>query len=378
MIKKYKLKNGKILYKVRVYLGISPYTGKEEYYRQSGFTSYQEAKIAETRHLAHFQEHKKLASERMAKFEQIYHLWFKQYKKNVKLNTYSTQLMVADKYILSEFKDYYIDQIPIEKCQEVVNKWYSTYTKAANLVSITNRILDYGISLRYLTYNPMKDVIRPKNTHKEKYDAPFYGKEEITEFLTIVEENESLLLYTIFRVLAFTGLRKGELMGLQWKDIDLKTMQLKVQRVLAFADGKYYYQEPKTATSYRNISIDKKTCQILFKWRQYQRETLFKLGINANQEDQLVFTMDDNSNIKARYINNNLNRIIKTHKLPFITVHGFRHTHCSLLFEAGVPNKEVQERLGHASILTTMNIYAHVTKNKREETADKFAAFLQI
>ena len=104
MIKKYKLKNGKILYKVRVYLGISPYTGKEEYYRQSGFTSYQEAKIAETRHLAHFQEHKKLASERMAKFEQIYHLWFKQYKKNVKLNTYSTQLMVANKYILSEFK----------------------------------------------------------------------------------------------------------------------------------------------------------------------------------------------------------------------------------------------------------------------------------
>ncbi len=61
--------------------------------------------------------------------------------------------------------------------------------------------------------------------------------------------------------------------------------------------------------------------------------------------------------------------------LPYITPHGFRHTHCSLLFEAGASIKEVQERLGHEDIKTTMNIYAHVTENTKEKTAEKFAQF---
>ncbi|HHT7735498.1 TPA: site-specific integrase, partial [Streptococcus suis] len=76
------------------------------------------------------------------------------------------------------------------------------------------------------------------------------------------------------------------------------------------------------------------------------------------------------------YINYNLRCILKKYDLPYITPHGFRHTHCSLLFEAGASIKEVQERLGHEDIKTTMNIYAHVTENTKEKTAEKFAQFL--
>ncbi|HFI0025852.1 TPA: site-specific integrase [Streptococcus suis] len=77
-------------------------------------------------------------------------------------------------------------------------------------------------------------------------------------------------------------------------------------------------------------------------------------------------------------MNYNLRCILKKYDLPYITPHGFRHTHCSLLFEAGATVKEVQERLGHEDIKTTMNIYAHVTEQAKEQTAHKFAQFMSM
>ena len=73
-----------------------------------------------------------------------------------------------------------------------------------------------------------------------------------------------------------------------------------------------------------------------------------------------------------------LDRIIKKNELKRITVHGLRHTHCSLLFEAGLPIQEVKERLGHPDIQTTMNIYTHVTKKAKEKSAEKFAAYIEM
>ena len=82
--------------------------------------------------------------------------------------------------------------------------------------------------------------------------------------------------------------------------------------------------------------------------------------------------------LKLEYFNRALNKIIKENKLPNITIHGFRHTHCSLLFEAGVSVKEVQDRLGHSSAQTTMNIYNHVMQSKKTETGNKFASFMNF
>ena len=71
-------------------------------------------------------------------------------------------------------------------------------------------------------------------------------------------------------------------------------------------------------------------------------------------------------------------KLIKKHKLPKLTIHGLRHTHCSLLFEAGIPMEEVKERLGHSSIQTTMDIYTHITDNRKNDTANKFAEFMAL
>lgn len=100
------------------------------------------------------------------------------------------------------------------------------------------------------------------------------------------------------------------------------------------------------------------------------------MGSKIEDDSQLLFPSIENKPLYLDFLNHNLKKIIDENQLEKMTVHGFRHTHCSLLFESGATIKEVQERMGHTDIKTTMNIYAHVTDRQREETADKFASFM--
>ncbi|MNI85943.1 Tyrosine recombinase XerD [compost metagenome] len=96
-----------------------------------------------------------------------------------------------------------------------------------------------------------------------------------------------------------------------------------------------------------------------------------------SNDDRLVFAHENGQPLRLALPNDLLKRLIRDHDLQPITVHGLRHTHASMLFEAGASIKEVQERLGHSDIKMTMNIYTHVTKAAKEKTADRFAKFME-
>ena len=135
---------------------------------------------------------------------------------------------------------------------------------------------------------------------------------------------------------------------------------------------------PKTEKSVRTISIDKRTLSVLRVWKSKQAEDYFKLGFNTRNEKQPIFTNSKNEYVNSAKVYKDYIQIVKKYELKKITIHGFRHTHCSLLFEAGASIKEVQDRLGHTDVKTTMNIYAHVTKKAKEETAQKFAGYVNF
>lgn len=119
--------------------------------------------------------------------------------------------------------------------------------------------------------------------------------------------------------------------------------------------------------------------QYLIKWRSIQRKTYLKNVVNTNSKEQLVFTtFPDNKLYIGSTVNDWLNTLERKYKFDHITVHGFRHTHCSLLFEAGTPIQVVKEQLGHKNISTTMDIYTHVTKKSKEEVAQKFADYINF
>src|SRR5699024_2410252 len=153
--------------------------------------------------------------------------------------------------------------------------------------------------------------------------------------------------YTMFHVLSFTGLRRGEIFGLQWRDIDFKRKMISVKRTLIYDTTKreFQYGSPKTKSSIREIGIDDTTIEVLLKWRNFQREFFIGRGMNANSKEQLIFTSENNHYMTDTYLRRIIKRTTTKHDLPHITVHGFRHTHCSLLFDAGIDMNDVKDRL---------------------------------
>ncbi|GAA0355572.1 tyrosine-type recombinase/integrase [Alkalibacterium iburiense] len=378
---KYTTYTGKSLWKFYHYLGTDPDTGKANEIRRRGFKTQSEARENLLEIIKEYEkgENVKLSKKDKYSFQEVTELWLLHYEKQVKVTTFTTANIYLDKHILPLFKNFFIDKIDVRRCQDAVNRWYSTYSEAALLVSIVNRIFKFAINQGFCIDNPMSKIIRPKNTHKQNYVAPFYEKHELLSFLKALKEDESLKAYTMFHLLAFTGLRRGEVFGLKWKDIDFEKMMLSVNRTLIYNQQikQFQFSTPKTKNSVRQIGIDNKTIKVLLQWRNFQREFFIARGLNVNSSEQLVFTSENNHYMTDAYLRRIIKRITTKHNLPHITVHGFRHTHCSLLFEAGIEMNNVKDRLGHSNIKTTMNIYAHVTKTERDKTADLFSDFME-
>lgn len=124
--------------------------------------------------------------------------------------------------------------------------------------------------------------------------------------------------------------------------------------------------------------MDDKTLSILKRWQIEQKRFMLLLGHNVGQPKQLIFSNWDNTFIEFSQPRKWKNSIAKEANLPRITIHGFRHTHATMLLEAGATIKDVQMRLGHARIQITMDLYIHITDKRTRETVDQLVKYLDI
>ena len=378
MIKKYKKKDGTTAYMFTAYLGTDPITGKQKRTTRRGFKSEREAKIAEAKLQIETQHNGFLSSE-VATFEEVYKLWIEQYQHTVKESSYLIVLTIFRTAILKHFANIPIKKITIPYCQSVIYEWDKKYSNVAQHRIYASCVLDYAVKLKIIRDNPFKHTKLPRKKETPQDDSlKYYNSDELQQFLSFTEHDP--LYHAMFRTLAFTGFRRGELMALTWNDVDFNNQTITVNKTYAIGlEYKQIIQEPKTKSSIRTISIDDKTASVLKAWRTYQRVESLKHGYNTSDKSQHVFTnITTNKPLCNKYINQALIRICKEHNFKRITPHGFRHTHCSLLFEAGATIQEVKDRLGHKDIQTTMNIYAHVTKKQKENVAEKFANYINF
>ena len=217
------------------------------------------------------------------------------------------------------------------------------------------------------------EAAKSRKPKKEKEN--FLDRYQLKEFLLIVKQQEPSNVYTMLHVLAYTGLRKGELAALTWNDIDFTNQTLSVTKTGYYLNGNPYITSTKTNKSTRIISVDNSTISLLKQWKLEQKKFLLSRGIPIKPDKkQLIFSNDNNNLIYNAF----LNEILRKYPQYNITPHGFRHTHASLLFEAGASIKQVQERLGHTNINTTLEIYTHVTKEAEKESAEKFLKYMNL
>ncbi|KRM18925.1 phage integrase [Ligilactobacillus hayakitensis DSM 18933 = JCM 14209] len=378
-INEYKDKKGNTLYRFRFYAGIDELTGKKKYIKRASFKTIQEAKKEllkieyEVSQGIYFNKVKSM------KFEDVMNEWLAVYKTTVKASTYDNNLMYINNYIHPYFKDMRIDKIKLVHCQDFINRTFKTTpTGTIYAMQIVKRIFNYAIRSGIIESNPVLYVVIPKQKQSiERVEHEnFYNRDELKTFLdTAKKYNEKY--YNLVRLLAYTGMRKGEALALTWDDVDFTNNTISVSKTVAKTNKGYTIQTPKTKASNRVINVDQETLISLKKWQIEQRKIMFALGFNVNTGKQLVFSNRKNTILNGTLINHIIKKLAKKSDLYAITPHGFRHTHASLLFDSGMNVKQVQKRLGHSNINTTLNIYTHVVQTE-DKTGDEFAKYLNL
>lgn len=375
-IKKYTKKDGSTAYMFNAYLGIDPLTGKSKRTTRRGFKKPKDAKLA----LAQLQlevESQGFSKQDFSTFKEVYKLWFAQYKNTVKRTSADRIEYYFDQQILPKFGHLKLEKITPAYCQEIVNNWSEKYKSYKAIKMYTSKVFSFAINQRLLKENPMERVITPKKQRelKSKDAQNFLDKNQLKDFLSKVKDHEAEQIYIMFHVLAYTGLRRGELLALTWEDIDFSNESLAITKNANYIKNEKFISTTKTTSSDRLLSLDLDTLTILRNWKFTQKKMLFSRGFRVqSDEKQLVFPNPQNELFYKSILQSIL--VKPVYKDFKITTHGFRHTHASLLFESGATIKQVQERLGHTDVKTTLDVYAHVTKNAEKDTATNFLKYM--
>jgi integrase len=200
-----------------------------------------------------------------------------------------------------------------------------------------------------------------------------WNANELRRFLEHVREDR---LYAAWHVLAMSGVRRGELLGLGWEAVDLDAGRLAITRTLIEGKREPRFSEPKTKRSRRSVALDPESVAVLREHRKRQLEERLAWGPAYQDEHGLAFCRENGSPIWPRSFSRAFDHHVEAAGLPAIRLHDLRHTHATLALQAGVHPKVVQERLGHASIGITLDTYSHIVPGMQEAAAAKVAALL--
>jgi integrase len=223
-----------------------------------------------------------------------------------------------------------------------------------------------------LGWNPGDRVKLPKEKAGEMRELQAW---EAGELKTFLEATDGDRLAPMWRLFAYTGMRRGEVCGLKWRDVDLRAGTISVRRALAIVGTELQETTPKRGRA-RVVNLDSATTAALESWRKRQARERDAWPAPW-PEGHRVFTLEDGSDLHPDLVTRAFARHVKAAGVPRIRLHDMRHTHASLLLRAGQPVKVVSERLGHADVAFTMRVYQHVLPGMQQQTADSFATLIE-
>ena len=380
-IKQITKKDGSIVYRANVYLGIDKVTGKDVKTSITGRTKKEVKQKTKEAEIAFLQNGStRFQDSNITTYKELASLWWESYKHTVKPNTQLNVRRLLDNHILPLFGSFKLDKLTTPLIQNAVNKLADKTNKGEegaflyydSLHALNKRILQYGVVMQAIPFNPAREVILPRNTQKEKREkVKHFDNQELKKFLDYLDSlnlNKFRYYYenTLYKFLLATGCRINEALALSWPDIDLDNAVVHITKTLNY---KQETNSPKSKTSLRDIDIDQATVSMLKQYRLRQTKEAWKIGKSEN----IVFSDFIHEYPNNRTLQTRLRTHFKRADVSNIGFHGFRHTHASLLLNSGIPYKELQHRLGHSTLSMTMDIYSHLSK----ENAKKAVSFYE-
>lgn len=244
--------------------------------------------------------------------------------------------------------------------------------KTVNYIhGVLRQALKQAVKEQLVARNVTELVNPPK---KKKHQITPLTIDELNQFLKAASNNR---LFPAFLLEWGTGLRRGELLGLKWPDVDLTKGTVSVRRSLIRTKDGLVFSDPKTEGSGRTIPIPAEVATELKSHRVWQTRERLVAGEEYQNED-LVFCSPFGTRMDPRSFTRVFERILKEAGLPRISFHDMRHSHATMLLVLGEHPKVVQERLGHATIAMTLDTYSHLVPGLQEMAAAKLSTVLDL
>ncbi|VGQ63213.1 tyrosine-type recombinase/integrase [Streptococcus pyogenes] len=367
-ITEHKKKNGTIVYRASIYLGINQMTGKRVKTSITGRTRKevnQKAKHAQFDFLSNGSTIKRKVV--IKTFKELSHLWLETYKLTVKPQTYDATVTRLNRHIMPTLGNMKVDKITASDIQMLINRLSKYYVNYTAVRSVIRKVLQQGVLLGLIDYNSARDIILPRKQPNAKKKVKFIDPSDLKSFLEHLEtsQHKRYNLYfdaVLYQLLLSTGLRIGEACALEWGDIDLENGTIAINKT--YNKNLKFLSTAKTQSGNRVISVDKKTLRSLKLYQMRQRQLFNEVGARVSE---VVFATPTRKYFNASVRQSALDTRCKEAGIERFTFHAFRHTHASLLLNAGISYKELQYRLGHANISMTLDTYGHLSKDKEKE-----------
>lgn len=367
-ITEHKKKNGTIVYRASIYLGIDQMTGKRVKTSITGRTRKevnQKAKHAQLDFLSNGSTIKRKVV--IKTFKELSHLWLETYKLTVKPQTYDATVARLNRHIMPTLGNMKVDKITASDIQMLINRLSKYYVNYTAVRSVIRKVLQQGVLLGLIDYNSARDIILPRKQPNAKKKVKFIDPSDLKSFLEHLEtsQHKRYNLYfdaVLYQLLLSTGLRIGEACALEWGDIDLENGTIAINKT--YNKNLKFLSTAKTQSGNRVISVDKKTLRSLKLYQMRQRQLFNEVGARVSE---VVFATPTRKYFNASVRQSALDTRCKEAGIERFTFHAFRHTHASLLLNAGISYKELQYRLGHANISMTLDTYGHLSKDKEKE-----------
>lgn len=374
-------------------VGINPANGKRKQKKKGGFVTKAEAELHAANLLIELKQGT-YVEEKHIGFEEFAATWIKAYGGSGKVKISTVDLRKTEiNRLLKYLRFYKMKDITLNIYQEMLYSMKSENRYEHNTLVGTHRtgkmIFKKAIEMNVIKKDPTEFSYIPKkqdtveDLESAEAGVKYLEKEELKLFLDTAEVKGLERDYVIFTLLSYTGMRAGELCALKWKDIDFDNHEISITKTLYNPKNNatdYTLLTPKTATSRRTINVAPEVIEVLKTHKKQQSETKMRFRDTYHDKDFVIAKASRTPGYPEmhQFINWRMNRLLKLCNLDEnLTPHSLRHTHTSLLAEAGAELHEIMDRLGHKDDTTTETVYLHVTKSRKKDTSSKFSALMK-
>lgn len=308
-------------------------------------------------------------------FHEFAQKWFEEHSQFVKKST-AERYRIKVRQISEHFAGKKLDQITRFDIQQYINKLAQERSLAnvSEFKVTLKQIFDTACKYDVLSKNPCTYIKIPPCKVKPRQRA-YMEKETLFKFLEAAKLYYDDETHAIFFILSYTGMRVSELSALQWPDVDFEGKSISINKSLYKTNGRdYEITPPKTQHSVRDIVISDEVIEELKK--QKSRQNRIRILHGSEYENKNFVFADEKGRPIFQYEIYNKCKLLSKRINFHVHPHLLRHTHTSLLAEAGASLESIQERLGHSNDAITKEIYLHVTKKMKSEAAEKFSKLL--